>query len=1105
VVGPVSLVAILFTDLVGSTELLARLGEEAAEDLRHTHFTLLRDAVAAGGGQEVKTLGDGIMVVFPNPSAALAGAVAMQQSIARHNRQRPGRALAVRVGVSAGEVTCEEDDYFGTPVVEAARLCAAAQGGQILVAELAGRLAANRIGASLEPVGTLTLKGLPEPVAALAVQWQAELASAIPVPAALESQRRRHFVGRTEERRALADAVKAAAAGDRQMVLVAGEPGMGKTRLVTEASLEAHAAGATVLYGRCGEELGIPYRPITEALRHYVTACSPGQLSVHVETHGGELIRLVPDLARLVPGVPAPRNAEPDTERFVLFEAVAGLLSLAAQDGPVMLVLDDLHWADRATIALADHLMRWAEPMPLVLVGTYRDSDLTRTHPLSAALADWRRDQTVRRLALRGLSDADAVDLVGLAAGHELDDAGVAFAQAARRETDGSPFFLHETLRHLSEIGALRQEEDGRWRYHGDLARLDIPESVREVIGRRVHRLSEGAARALEYASVIGRDFDLAVLARMLEEPADRVLAGLEEALEARLVAEVAGAPGRFSFAHALVRQTLYEEFSAARRLTLHRRVAQTLEDVYGPDAGSHLPELAHHWLTAVPPAAFDHADRAKAVDYARQAARRAMDALAFEQAGGHCEAALQVLTGDDVRLRCGVLVELGEARWRSGDVSGGQEAFVEAAALARRSNEAELLARAALGYGGGLGGAGHADRADPALLTLLDEALEALGEDNPALRSRLLGRLAVELYFTDEVERRDAAGREAVVLAQQLGDPSSQLVALYSRHWSMLGPDGMEERQAAAAEVVRIADAAGDREMAFRGHYMRLRTALELGDIATGDDAMQACERLAHELRQPLYTWQVLVFRATNAIAEARLAEGEQLAREALALGQRPAPQAATTAFGGHITVHLYLTGRSEEILLRIKERAESLPDEPIWGSAYAWHCAEAGRLDDAAAAFEAMVGAGLGRLRRNGNWTATLYALGAACGLLDDENRASELYAVLLPYAGRLVVTATGAARLAATDGALGVLAATLGRLEDAARHFEAALRLHAECRLHAWTVVTARDYARLLVERQAPGDAERAREIVDEALAIARAAEMARFAEQLEALRP
>jgi class 3 adenylate cyclase/tetratricopeptide (TPR) repeat protein len=1104
VAGSVSVLAIVFTDLVGSTEMRARLGEEAAEELRRVHFTLLREAVVAGGGEEVKTLGDGVMAAFPNSSAALSCAVAMQQALARHNRRKPDRTLSVRIGVSAGEVTCEEGDYFGTPVVEAARLCAAAAGGQILVADLAGRLAAGRGGHALEPAGTLTLKGLPEPVAALAVQWESVRASSTPLPAHVESQRRRHFVGRVEERRVFADAVKAAGGGDRQMVLVAGEPGIGKTRLVSEAALEAHASGATVLYGRCGEEPGLPYRPVVEALRHYVAVCPPALLARHAEAHGGELTRQIPDLVQLVPGLPSPRNAEPETERFLFFEAVAGLLSLAAEDGPVLLILDDLHWADRGTVTLVDHLVRWTDPMPLVVVGTYRDSDLTRIHPLTGALADWRREEMVHRLALRGLSDADAVDLVALAAGHDLDGDGVAFAHAARRETDGSPFFLVEILRHLSEIGALRQE-DGRWRYHGDPARLGVPESVREVIGRRVHRLSADAAQALETASVIGREFDLALLARVLSETEERVLAGLEEALEARLVGEVAGVPGRFSFAHALVRQTLYEEFTAARRLQLHRRVADTMEALYGADDRSHLAELAYHWLTAVPPVAVDDADRTKAVDYARRAARRALEGLAFEQAAAHYEAALHVVPEDSGLLRCELLVELGDARWRSGEVAAAQEAFTEAAARARRLGQPELLAQAALGRGAGLGGAGNAVQADPALLNLLQEALGALGEHDHPLRVRLLGRLAAELYFTDERDRRDSAGREAVALAQRLGDPHAQLVALYSRHWSMLGPDGIEERSAAAVELVRIAEAVGDGEMAFRGHYMRLRNALEMGDITTADEALQLCAGLADELRQPFYTWQTLVLRSTNATAEARLADGERLALEAFEIGQRAAPQAVMTAFGAHIAQHRLLTGRTEEILPRVRDRAESLPGEPTWRACVAWFCAEAGLVDEAAATFEAMARAGFDRMPRNGNWITALHFLGRACGLLGDASRAAALHALLRPYQGRFAITTTGGARFCSNDALLGLLAATMGDLDGAAGHFEASLRLDVAARNFAYKVLTGRDYARMLLRRRAPGDLERARDVIDEALVTARAAGMVALVSQLEAQRP
>jgi tetratricopeptide (TPR) repeat protein len=482
------------------------------------------------------------------------------------------------------------------------------------------------------------------------------------------------------------------------------------------------------------------------------------------------------------------------------------------------------------------------------------------------------------------------------------------------------------------------------------------------------------------------------------------------------------------------------------------------------------------------------------------------MEALAFEQAAGYCEAALPVLTGDGALLRCELLGDLGEARWRSGDENAARQAFSEAAALARGLGQSELLARAALGYGCGLGGAGNAVRVDPALLDLLDEALAALPEEDHPLRVQLLGRLAAELYFTDDADRREAAGQEAVAVAQRLGDPHAQLIALYSRHWSMLGPDGVEERQAAGPELVRIAGEVGDAEMAFRGHYMRLRTALELGDVTTADGALESCAALADDLRQPFYTWQTLVLQATNALAEARLPDGERLAREAFDIGQRVAPQAATTAFGAHIAQHRLLTGRIEEVLPRLRDRAESLPGEPIWRACVAWFCAEGGLFEEATATFDAMATAGFDRLPRNGNWTTTIgQGLGRTCGLLGDADRAAGLYSLLLPYQGRFAITTTGGARFCSNDALLGLLAATMGRLDDAARHFEESLRRDAACGNRAYMVLTARDYGRMLVRRRAPGDIERARQVVAEALMTARAAGMTKLVDQLEAQRP
>ena len=361
-----------------------------------------------------------------------------------------------------------------------------------------------------------------------------------------------------------------------------------------------------------------------------------------------------------------------------------------------------------------------------------------------------------------------------------------------------------------------------------------------------------------------------------------------------------------------------------------------------------------------------------------------------------------------------------------------------------------------------------------------------------------------MELYFTDESERREAAGREAVVVAQQLGDPSAQLVALYSRQWSVLGPNGIEERKGAAAELVRIAEEVGDGEMAFRGHYMRLRTR---SSSATSTPPTRPWRRAESWPRTPPAVLHLadLVLRATNAIAEGRLAEGMALAREAFALGQRAAPQVAGTAFGAQLGMHGGLVADFDEILPRFRELPGRIPGEPTWPAAVAWHCTEAGLLDEARASFDAVAAAGFGRMPRNGNWVTAVRFLSLACGRLGDGLRAAELYPLLLPYQGRFAITTTGGARFSSNDGPLGVLAATMGRLDAAARHFEEALRLDASCRTYAYRVLTARDYARLLVRRQGPGDVERARDVVDEAVVTARTAGMEARVHELGELRP
>ncbi|MGH9009519.1 MAG: ATP-binding protein, partial [Acidimicrobiia bacterium] len=589
--GATALVAILFTDLVGSTKAASRLGEGAAEEFRQTHFALLREGIRDHGGTEVKNLGDGLMVAFAAASDAVACAVAMQQALARHNR-RGGEAMAIRVGVAVGEATEEDGDYFGTPVIEASRLCGRADGGEILVTEMAQTLAGTRGGQPFVPLGPMELKGLPAPIPVHRVRWEAVAGAAPPLPPRLTVDRSLTFIGRSSEREVLQGAWKRAEQGEFRVVLVAGEPGIGKTRLATEVAQEAHRQGALVLLGRCDEDLAVPYQPFVEALRHLVAVCPDEVLIEALGERGGELNRLLPELSRRVPGLAVPQSADPETERYLLFSAVAALFVSVSRWRPVLLLLDDLHWATKATLLLLKHLVRCGEPMVLLMVGTYRDSDIGRGHPLTDVLAELRRDSAVDRLGLRGLSDREAVSLMEALAGHDLEGPELALAHAVHAEADGSPLFMRELLRHFSELGELRLEGD-RWTFRGEIAA--IPDSVREVIGHRLSRLAEPVDQLLGLAAVIGPEFDVAVLSPLAGLDRPVVLDALAAARQAALVREVEGAPGRFTFAHALVRHTIYDELGPARQVDLHRRVAQVLESLGSGDA--YLNELARHWV----------------------------------------------------------------------------------------------------------------------------------------------------------------------------------------------------------------------------------------------------------------------------------------------------------------------------------------------------------------------------------------------------------------------------------------------------------------------------------------------------------------------------
>ncbi len=598
-------ITMLFTDVVGSTTLYERYGPDATDDVRRAQFVALRTAVAAHRGDVVKSTGDGLMVAFASAADAVSSAVDMQQALARV-RQADRRAPATRIGISVGEATREDDDWYGPPVVEASRLCEGAQGDQILATSIVASLVGPRGVHEFVDLGERELKGFTTPIAIREVVW-APTEGAVALPFAATAAREGPFLGRDDEAASLLDAWRATADGKGGLVFVSGEPGIGKTRLVAELAATAHADGGQVLWGRCDDELSIPFQPFVEALRGYIDAVSPEDLE-RLDP-APDLLRLVPELKESLPALGPPLSAEADVERLRMFDAVVGFLGAASATTPTLLVLDDLHWATQPTVILLKYIVDAGRlPPGLLIAGTYRDTDLDRSHPLSAALGDLRRSTDSKRISLGGLGLADVAAFAEALGGTD------AIAPAVHDETEGNPLFVGEVLRHLAETEWSPDE-------HG------IPEGVRDVIGRRLSRLSERANQVLATGAVMGQEFDLAVL-EAVAEPGDAggVLDALEEAIGARIVAERPSPAGRFAFSHAMVRLVLYGELSAARRARMHRSIAEAIEAQPGSAAGR-AAALAHHYAEGATIGGI-----AKAVEWTEKAAVAARERLAYEE-----------------------------------------------------------------------------------------------------------------------------------------------------------------------------------------------------------------------------------------------------------------------------------------------------------------------------------------------------------------------------------------------------------------------------------------------------------------------------------------
>ena len=1082
---------VLFTDLVGSTALRQAVGDDIADELRRSHDRVLRGAVARHGGQEVKGTGDGLMVVFDSAVEAVAAAEAMQRGVDRLNRRAPA-PVAIRVGLSAGDVLWEGDDCFGMPVVEACRLCDRAGAAQILVGDVVRVLAGSRGAHEFRPIGALELKGLAHALPAAEVVWQTA-EEPVPLPAPLAGTAAVGFVGRVEELKALWTAWKRAGSGDHRLVLVSGEPGVGKTRLANELAQRAHAEGATVLFGRCDEDLAVPYQPFVEALHTYVDACTPADLEFQVGQFGGDVARLVPELARRIPGLPEPLRADPETERYRLFDAVKSLLEEAAELAPVVVILDDLHWAAKPTLLMLRHLVRAPNEVPLLVVGTCRDTELDHRHPLAAMVADLRQDDLVARINLGGLHEGEVTQFVEAAADPQLGPRIARLARMVYAETDGNPFFVGQLLRHLVESGAAEQRD--RDAAH----RIGIPEGVREVITRRLARLDDDTNAVLAVAAVIGREFDPKLLAEATEFEKDRVLDALESAEAGRLIQATPGT-AQFTFVHALVRSTLYDEIPTTRRLRLHQRVARALERRVGRD-DSLLPSLARHYCVA---AALG--DTEKAVHYATAAAQGAFARLSYEEAADLYERALAVLEqgGYDDRDHLGdLLIGLATARRAAGDPDGARQAALRAAEHGRQIGRPEILADAVLTLGW-TGRWNTAGAADDALVAVCEDALELLPSGDARKRAIVSARLASELYLSPgTTKRRRALIDEAIATARELDDPATLGYVLNNAHWGVWIPGTARERLALAEEVVKLGRAAGSRDLEFSGAWWAFCDDMELGDTDGANEMLTLEITIATELNQPIYLWNARAHQSARALMDGRYDDAERLADEALAHGQA-VPAGRAMQF--YAITHNELgraRGGLEALIPLFQGGVEQYPNAPVFRAGLANLYSQLDRRDEAREQFEVSAATDFADLPTDANWPVAMAGLIAACARLGDRERAIRLYEMFEPYGEYHVVVGAPAISVGSAEGYLALAAGTAGHWDVADEHFAEALEANERSGNRPHCVHITYEYGRLLARRDEAGARPRLRELLRECLAGATDMSMSRVVDQTRSL--
>jgi DNA-binding SARP family transcriptional activator len=885
------------------------------------------------------------------------------------------------------------------------------------------------------------------------------------------------FVGRRTELDVARAARRRAVAGGHLLLLVTGEPGIGKTRLTAEITRECDAAGDLVLHGRWDEEPLCPFQAFREALGRYALR-APGDVV------RGDVGALAPVLARIVPEIlesgagPQPPRIEVEGDRYQVFDAVNRWVHAIAGRRRLVLVLDDMHWADRPSLLLLEYILRSSTQAPVLIVATYRQTDANVSGWFSESLAGIRRTTPVETIALSGLSPAETKELLEDAIGRALSDHEAAGAANLQRHTGGNPFFLQEVVRDLREAGGSLEAWSA-----ANAEELLLPDRMRDVVRWRLRQVTATCMRVLSAASALGDEFDIATVGKAIDCDEETLLSALDEARLAGVVTESSRQFDTHCFTHAVVRQALYDDLGLSRRTRLHRQLGIALEMRYGADTRRHASALAHHFYLGASAGSVNDA-----LHYLRLAADDELQQVAYEAAADHLGRALELVAdykATDELERCHLLLATGNACVKAGHASEANTRFLDAFGVADRCGRPDLLAEAALGFGGVIP-AGSEPNAKAR--SLLESALAQLPARDGSARALVLGRLAQWGHFDRPRAQRQQLTDEAVEMARRLGDPETLGAVLRYRYWALDGPDEIDRQIAVAMEIRDLGEKLGDNEILLHGLKCELHARFELGDYGASRRVADDLGTLAHQIQQPEYLRLGFMWDSLVAGTEGRYDDAEHNAAEAAAILERTEHPQLYALYVGLSLPWRWLQGRMEDLrpLLELGQTGRASLGET---ALVAWVASEIGERAQAEALLANLVPRDVADSERNFHWWFLMVGLTQTALNLGDGPWAATLYDLIEPYADHNC-RAGQATFLGSATLQLGSLALLLGRNDVAIRHLEAALTRHESMGARPLAAMTQHLLATALRGPGALGDHARADALDNEATATAAA---------------